>query len=81
MPKTACQYVISVHQNDLMTGEKLTLVHNAIGLKAAAQCLGSSVFQMSRFLNGKCKYGSRTNGRFEYEFIKQPLAVPLEDAL
>jgi len=75
MAKTACQYLISVNQTDLMTGEKRALVENAIGLKAAANCLGSLVFQMSRFLNGKSKYGSRHDSRFEFEFIKQPIAT------
>jgi hypothetical protein len=30
-----CQYLISVNQTDLMTGEKRALVKNAKGLKAA----------------------------------------------
>lgn len=60
---------VSVHQVDRLNGNRLTLVDNAEGLRAAAIELGLSISQLSRLLRGKSRYGG-SNTRLAYEFTK-----------
>lgn len=64
------QFCVTVTEFDTHTGERRVLVNNAKGLAEAAQQLGVSQEQMSKYCMGKANYGPRYGKRFKYTFSK-----------